>query len=119
MLKPALLALVMGVIAAGQASAHARLLHATPRVGSVVKPGPHELILQFSESIDLKASSVSLTGPRGAVAAGPLERDPSDPHRVHLPIAAALPPGSYRVRWDMTSVDTHHTNGDFTFRVAF
>ena len=30
----------------------------------------------------------------------------------------ALPPGTYRVEWGMTSTDTHHTDGDFSFKVA-
>jgi copper resistance protein C len=29
----------------------------------------------------------------------------------------ALPPGTYRVRWQVLSVDTHTTEGSFTFHV--
>ena len=30
----------------------------------------------------------------------------------------ALPPGTYRVRWKVLSVDTHTTEGNFSFRVG-
>jgi methionine-rich copper-binding protein CopC len=29
-----------------------------------------------------------------------------------------IEPGTYRVKWRVLSVDTHVTEGDFTFRVA-
>lgn len=30
----------------------------------------------------------------------------------------SLPQGTYRVRWHVLSVDTHKTEGNFTFRVG-
>ena len=30
----------------------------------------------------------------------------------------SLPPGTYRVRWHVLSVDTHKTEGSFTFHVG-
>jgi len=30
----------------------------------------------------------------------------------------ALPPGTYKVNWRALSVDTHKTDGTFTFKVA-
>jgi methionine-rich copper-binding protein CopC len=30
----------------------------------------------------------------------------------------SLPPGTYRVHWKVLSVDTHTTEGNFTFRVG-
>ena len=35
--------------------------------------------------------------------------------RVSLPL---LPPGRYKVAWRVLSVDSHVTEGDFTFRIA-
>jgi len=32
-------------------------------------------------------------------------------------IAAPLPPGLYKVTWHAVSVDTHRTQGDFSFSV--
>jgi copper resistance protein C len=29
-----------------------------------------------------------------------------------------LPPGTYKVTWHVVSVDTHTTEGTFTFRIA-
>ncbi|WP_297696240.1 copper resistance protein CopC [Phenylobacterium sp.] len=112
------LAALIALAGAGPALAHARLLHAIPRVGSTVKIAPRDLELSFSESIDVGGSSVTLLGPSGRVATGPLTRDPADPRIVHVPVKRALPPGTYRVEWGMTSTDTHHTDGDFSFKVA-
>ena len=35
--------------------------------------------------------------------------------RVSLPL---LPPGRYKVAWRVLSVDSHVTEGDFTFRIV-
>jgi copper resistance protein C len=34
-----------------------------------------------------------------------------------VPITAPLPPGVYRVNWHVLSVDSHKTQGSFTFEV--
>ena len=43
--------------------------------------------------------------------------DASDPALLTISILA-LKPGKYKVVWRATSVDTHVTNGDFTFEVV-
>lgn len=112
------LALVLAAVSGGQASAHARLIRATPRVGSTNPTPPAELSLFFSETIDLGRSRVSLRGPSGVVATGPMVRDPSDGRIVHAPLREKLTPGRYRVDWSVTSLDTHQTEGDYSFSVA-
>ena len=113
-----LLTALVTVFAAGQASAHARLLHATPKAGGTVAKSPTELRLAFSETIDAKGSNVALSGPGGAkVALGPLAVDAKDPRTVAAPIPAALAPGRYHVEWRMKTADTHTMGGDFFFSV--
>lgn len=118
MLRSLVLAALVAFAGARPALAHARLIHAIPRVGSTVTASPTELELFFSESIDLAGSNVTLSGPGGRVATGPPRLDPAAPRVVHVPLKSPLPPGAYRVEWGMTSTDSHHTDGDFRFKVA-
>jgi len=118
MFRRFILAVLLAGLGGGQALAHARLLHANPKVGSTVMVAPAELQLVFSEAIDPAASKVSVAGPAGPVATGALSLDPRDRKTVHVPLVGRLAPGRYTVRWGMTSVDTHHTDGDFTFKIA-
>ncbi|HEV2530400.1 copper resistance protein CopC [Phenylobacterium sp.] len=118
MRKTYLIAGVAIALWAGQASAHARLLHAAPRVGATVAQSPSELRLAFSESIDPAQSSVSLSGPHGLVALGRLRLDAADKRIAVATVPVRLAPGAYRVQWSVISLDTHHTEGDFRFKVA-
>jgi methionine-rich copper-binding protein CopC len=114
----ALLAATIALTGGGQALAHARLLHAVPKVGETDRVSPVELRLAFSEGIDLPKSSVAVTGPAGPVTVGPIRLDPRDPRVVVVPLGSRLATGAYRVIWNATSVDTHHTDGDYAFKVA-
>ncbi|MDB5443034.1 MAG: yobA [Phenylobacterium sp.] len=117
MWKILLLAALTTALWSGEASAHARLLKAAPRVGAAV-PSPSELRLWFSETVDLTHSSIAVSGPGGApIAVGALRLENKDQRVVIAPLTGRLAPGRYRVEWNVTSTDTHHTDGDFTFTV--
>jgi methionine-rich copper-binding protein CopC len=118
MKKILVLAAALSLVGASQALAHARLLHATPKAGETVKASPAALRLAYSESIDLAKSTVAVAGPAGPVATGPLALDPKNDRVVIVPIKAKLAAGAYKVSWGMTTADTHHTEGDFSFKVA-
>ena len=49
---------------------------------------------------------------------GPPAVDPKDDKVLVVKIAKPLAPGVYKVTWHATSVDTHHTQGDFSFTVT-
>jgi hypothetical protein len=117
MLKPILLALAASALAAGQASAHARLLRSDPQAGATVA-SPAQLRLAFSETIVPGKSSVALLAPDGKPAPlGRLALDPKDPRVVLVPTPQKLAPGAYKVKWTMTTADTHRTDGAFSFKV--
>ncbi len=104
--------------AAVAAHAHAQLEKATPGVGSTVS-SVSEIRLEFSEGVEAKFTKVVLTSASGA--AEPLGKpsvDPGDAKILTVKIAKPLAPGAYKVEWRAVSVDTHHTQGDFTFTVA-
>ena len=52
-----------------------------------------------------------------AIATGPAISDPGDDKQLVLAVPT-LAPGRYRVSWHVISVDTHRTEGDFTFTVG-
>jgi len=102
-------------LAATAADAHAFLDHATPLVGSTVPVAPRELSLSFTQNLEPAFSTVEVTGPNGArVDQGKPQID-GNTMRVGLKAAG---PGSYRVHWHALSVDTHTTQGSFTFHVG-
>jgi hypothetical protein len=98
--------------------AHAFLKDAEPHVGSTVQASPSEVRIRFSENIEPAFSSVQVFDASGKeVDKRDVHVDPSDRALLHV----SLPPlaaGTYKVVWRVVSVDTHVTNGDFTFRVA-
>jgi len=116
--RPGLVALVLLLMGAAGAGAHAFLDRADPRAGSTVKVAPAQVRIWFTESLEPAFSTVRVLDQAGRqVDKGDSQVDPTNLRllRVSLP---PLPPGTYKVIWRVLSVDSHVTEGDFTFRVA-
>jgi copper resistance protein C len=98
--------------------AHAFLKDAAPGVGSTVQTSPSEVRIRFTESIEPAFSSIQVLDASGKeVDKRDLYLDRSD----HALLCVSLPrlgAGIYKVVWRVVSVDTHVTNGSFTFRVV-
>jgi hypothetical protein len=104
--------------AATPAFAHAFLDHADPPVGSTVRAPPTQIRLWFSERLEPAFSSAELDDASGKrIGDARAEVDGSDATLLRI-AAPSLAPGRYRVKWRVLSVDTHVTQGDFTFTVA-
>jgi methionine-rich copper-binding protein CopC len=99
------------------AQAHAFLDKADPRVGSVVAHAPTAVRLRFTQGIVVPFCRVSVTGPPGFGGAGAPHAVPGDPLSLAVDLKGPAPPGTYVVRWRALSVDTHVTEGDFSFQV--
>lgn len=110
--------LLIFVAGLARLEAHAFLEHADPAVGSSVQTSPSEVQIRFTENIEPAVSSIQVFNTSGKeVDKRDLHLDRSD----HALLRISLPPlgvGTYKVTWRVVSVDTHVTNGDFTFRVA-
>jgi methionine-rich copper-binding protein CopC len=106
---------VVSFLAATAAEAHAFLDHAEPRVGSTVPTAPRELSLSFTQNLEPAFSSVEVSDANGARVDLGKPRFSASVMRVGL---KPLTPGTYRVRWQVLSVDTHTTEGSFTFHVG-
>lgn len=111
-------AFVAGVLAAGPVWAHAHLVTAIPAVGATAK-GVDTLRLNFSEGIEIKFSKVEVMGADAApIALGAVALDPADDKVIVISLPGRLPAGTYTVHWTVVSVDTHRTQGTYTFTVA-
>ncbi len=100
------------------AKAHAMLLKSEPAVGNTVSPAPAQLTLHFSEGVEPSFSTVEVTDSTGARMDKPPPRTAPDDNETLIISLKPLSPGEYDVRWHATSVDTHKTQGHFTFRVG-
>jgi copper resistance protein C len=103
------------LLATGKASAHAFLDHAEPRVGNKVATAPREVTLWFTQKLEPAFSTVTVTNSAG-------ERVDTGKTRVSgNQMSVSLRPGgtgTYHVTWRVLSVDTHTTDGNFTFQVG-
>jgi methionine-rich copper-binding protein CopC len=108
---------LLTMAAAFETGAHAFLDHATPAVGSAIHGSPAQVRLWFTQELEPTFSTVQVQDRDGRrVDNQDKHVDPANPAllQVTLPPLAA---GSYRVVWRALSVDTHVTEGDFTFDV--
>jgi methionine-rich copper-binding protein CopC len=97
------------------AHAHAMLENASPVVGSAVTSAPREVSLTFTQKLEAAFSSVEVTDANGARVDQGKPQISGNTMRVGV---KSLPAGTYRVRWQALSVDTHKTEGTFTFSVG-
>lgn len=110
--------LLVGLIGLARLEAHAFLKWAEPAVGSTVQKSPGEVRIWFTENIEPAFSTVRVVDASGK------EVDKRDVHldrSNHALLHVSLPhleAGIYKVVWRVVSVDTHVTNGSFTFRVV-
>ena len=101
---------------AGHASAHAFLQTATPAVGSTVSSAPGEVVITFTEGVEPRFSTISVTDSSGARVDSGAVHGGSRGDQLAVGLKP-LPPGTYKVVWHATSVDTHKTEGNFNFTV--
>lgn len=105
-------------LSASPAFAHAFLVHADPPVGSTVSGAPKTLLLTFTEGLEIPFCSVAVTDGMGMNdVAGKPEAVPGHPEEMLVPLNIPMP-GKLLVTWHAVSVDTHHTQGAFSFTVA-
>lgn len=107
---------VTTAISTGPATAHSELRTSVPAAGSTVE-APKSLELTFSDSVNLRFSSVTLTD------SGAVERKIGKPaisedgHTLVIPVSGPLSAGKYVVNWDALSQDGHKMKGEFSFAV--
>jgi methionine-rich copper-binding protein CopC len=98
------------------ALAHAFLDRASPAVGSEVFGSPAVLSLSYSEPVEALFSTIAVTDAGGARVDDGKPTAQADGRLLVIKLKP-LQPGVYTVAWRITSVDTHKTEGRFTFTV--
>ena len=112
------IAFAASLFAAAPAYAHAFLDHADPAVGSTVAASPPLVTLWFTEHIEPAFSTVTVTDAAARrVDLGNAHVPPDNPAELRVEMKP-LPPGTYTVHWHVVSVDTHTTEGTFSFDVG-
>lgn len=109
--------LVAMVFAPAAVRAHAFLDHSDPAVGSTVPSAPATMHIWFTQELEPAFSWIQVTDKSGAsVSDGTSGVDPDNKQEMDIKLKS-LPAGTYTVKWHALSVDTHTTQGDFTFQV--
>jgi methionine-rich copper-binding protein CopC len=98
--------------------AHAQLKSTVPAVGSSSNVSPTEIRLTFSEAIEAKLSKVDLMNESDTLdEVASVTIDPNDKKTLIAKLKHPLPVGHYMIMWRVVSVDTHKTQGDFSFEI--
>jgi methionine-rich copper-binding protein CopC len=108
----------VAISAVPSARAHAFLDHASPPVGRSVPASPPTVTLWFTQDLEPAFSGVTVTNEAGQrVDLGNAQIPQGSPAELQIGLKP-LPPGTYLVSWHVVSVDTHPTEGTFTFEVG-
>jgi methionine-rich copper-binding protein CopC len=88
-----------------------------PAAGSELATSPPEVVIRYSEAVEPKFSTLVVQDAKGHRV------DKADLHlagdNTHLAVSLPkLAPGVYKVVWHATSVDTHRTQGSYSFTVT-
>ena len=113
------LSLVFAAAAAAHSAsawAHAVIIKSDPAAGARVHGPRVDFRLQYNSRIDPKRSRLVLDLPDGRRRS--LSIRPDDSLDTLAAGATGLSPGSYRLHWQVLSVDGHITRGDIPFDVA-
>ncbi|HEX5071707.1 MAG TPA: copper resistance CopC family protein [Gemmatimonadaceae bacterium] len=115
----ATVAFAIGLMAtsAWAAPFHLHLIKSSPLANATVAAAPDSIRLSFSETPELKVTTVKVTGPGNAsVALAPLAS--ADSATVVAAVKGKMSPGTYTVAWRTMARDGHVARGNFAFTVA-
>ncbi len=116
--KALVLAGLVSLAMVTQVRAHAFIDHTDPLVGGTVKQAPAEVNLYFTEGLEAGFSNVKVLDSSGKeVDKKDIHIDPKNPKHMSVSLPKSLAADTYKVVWHAVSVDTHVTDGSFTFTV--
>jgi methionine-rich copper-binding protein CopC len=106
---------VLLLLLTSAADAHAMLERAEPRVGNKVASPPGQVTLWFTQKLEMAFSTITVTNAAGERVDTGKTRVSGNQMSVSIRGGGA---GTYRVNWQVLSIDTHRTDGSFTFQVG-
>jgi methionine-rich copper-binding protein CopC len=114
LMSRALVASIVGVAAA--ASAHSFPEQETPSAGATLTAPPTHVSIKYDAPIEKLFASLEVLNSTGQnVAVGQPEVSP-DGWNLSVRLNN-LQPGEYTVQWRVVCIDTHHTQGSYSFTV--
>jgi copper resistance protein C len=89
----------------------------SPSAGEKVAAPPSEVSIDFDAPIEKLFAKLEVTGADGQNLAAGAPQVSDDGRQLSVKVGS-LKPGDYMVKWAVVCIDTHHTNGSYTFTVA-
>jgi methionine-rich copper-binding protein CopC len=99
------------------ASAHSFPERETPSAGQKVASPPLEVVIKFDAPIEKLFAKLEVDGADGTNEGAGAPQVSNDGLRLSVKLLA-LKPGEYTVKWAVVGIDTHHTEGSYTFSIA-
>ena len=118
--RAALAAPLLALLPTG-ARAHALVIGSTPATGDRLQAAPSEVVVRFNSRLDHGRSQLLIAPQREGGGGTAEERrleltEPSPPTELRAALPP-LPPGPWRLRWQVLALDGHITRGDILFAV--
>ena len=109
---------LLGFALVPPAFAHAYLRRAEPAADSTVTAAPAVVVCEFTEALEPSFSRLEIQDATGKrVDAGDMHLAPGDAKQMVIGLGK-VGAGIYTVIWHAVSVDTHRTEGRFSFTVT-
>jgi methionine-rich copper-binding protein CopC len=100
----------------GVASAHSFPEEEIPSAGATLAAPPAQVAIKYDAPIESLFDSLQVLDATGQDKAAGAPQVSADGYELSVPVAP-LAPGDYTVKWRVVCIDTHHTEGSYTFTV--
>ncbi len=104
------------VSTASTASAHSFPEHEDPSAGATVAATPVQVTIKYDAPIEKLFDSLQVLDAAGQDKAAGMPQISADGHELSVSVTP-LSPGEYTVKWRVVCIDTHHTEGSYSFTV--
>jgi copper resistance protein C len=109
--------LVVALVSATRmALAHSFPEQENPAAGATLAAPPAQVSIKYDAPIEKLFDSLQVLDSTGQDKAAGSPQVSADGYQLSVPVAK-LTPGDYTVKWRVVCVDTHHTEGSYTFTV--
>ena len=109
----------LALLAAGPASAHAKLVNSNPAANASLEDAPRTMTLVFNERLVPAFAKVELLMPAHNDMKVPVRTSMSeDGKSIVVSPQSALSAGTYKIVWSAASSDGHRISGEVPFRVS-
>jgi copper resistance protein C len=98
------------------ASAHSFPEQENPSAGATVAAPPAQVTIKYDAPIEKLFDSLQVLDTAGQDKAAGVPQVSDDGHQLSVSVAP-LNPGEYTVKWRVVCIDTHHTEGSYSFTV--